>query len=49
MFYIFQNPEKSKHPETIIYNTELADELGISEIISPENAQKYLSGNKIVD
>ena len=47
LFFAEQKPETSRNPKTILYNSELADELGISKIISPENAQEYLSGNMI--
>ena len=49
LFFAKQNPETSRNPKTILYNSELADELGISEIISPENAHAYLSGIMIPD
>ena len=49
LFFAEQNPENSRDQKTILYNAYLADTLGISKIISPENAQEYLSGNMILD
>ena len=45
IFFAPQNPEHSKAPECVLYNSELAEELGIKESISPENAHNLLSGN----
>lgn len=45
IFFTPQNPEYSDNPECLLYNSELVKELGIQELISPENAHHILWGN----
>jgi len=45
IFFAPQNPEQSDNPECVLYNTDLAKELKITELLSPENVHNLLSGN----
>ncbi|NDK09294.1 YdiU family protein [Candidatus Gracilibacteria bacterium] len=45
IFFAAQNPEQSDNPKCVLYNMELAKELGIQELLPAENAHKLLSGN----
>jgi uncharacterized protein YdiU (UPF0061 family) len=45
IFFAAQNPEHSDNPECVLYNTELANELGIEKLFPAENAHNLLSGN----
>jgi uncharacterized protein YdiU (UPF0061 family) len=49
IFFSAQNPEPSENPECVLYNSELAKTLWITDIISPENAHNQLSGNTLPD
>jgi len=49
IFFAPQNPEQSDNPECVLYNTDLAKELKITELLSPENVHNLLSGNILPD
>ncbi len=45
IFFALQNPEYSENPECVLYNSELAKELWIENLIPADNAHNLLSGN----
>jgi len=49
IFFTSQKPEISPDPKCVLFNAELAKELGIDDIFTPKNAHEYLSGNTIPD
>lgn len=49
IFFAAQNPEPSGSPECVLYNSELAKTLWITEVISPKNAHDVLSWNVLIE
>jgi len=45
LFFTAQNPEPSENPECVLYNTNLAKELEIQELLPAENVHNLLGGN----